>query len=122
MTGILSTRAVCGAEVATKACVRCKTLYCSPHCQQEHWNSGHKKKCKKIQRAGGAEPFRADAKFKEAADAAVASCVAEGVTQAAESLITKSSIEGKDIVSGCACHGGWDWRTWRVWCGRRRCR
>ena len=106
MTGILTTCVVCGAEVATKACARCKTLYCSPHCQQEHWNSGHKKLCKKIQRAGGAEQFHADAKFKEAADAAVASCAAEGVPQDAECFICRSSIEGQGIVSGCACHGG----------------
>ena len=33
---------------------------------------GHKKLCKKIERAGGAEQFHADAKFKDAADAAVA--------------------------------------------------
>ena len=51
MTGILTTCAVCGRPVATKACARCRTLYCSPHCQQEHWNTGHKKQCKKIQRA-----------------------------------------------------------------------
>ena len=106
MTGLLSTCVVCGAELATKACARCKTLYCSPHCQQEHWNTGHKRMCKKIQRAGGAEQFHADAKFKEAADAAVASCAAEGVPQDAECFICRSSIEGKGIVSGCACHGG----------------
>ena len=80
--------------------------YCSPHCLQEHWNTGHKKKCKKIQRAGGAEQFYANAKFKEAADAAVAACAAEGVPQDAECFICRSSIEGKGIVSGCACHGG----------------
>ena len=105
MTGILSTCAVCGAEVATKACARCKTLYCSQHCQAEHWASGHKKLCKKIQRGGGAEQFHADAKFKEAADAAVAACAAEGVPQDAECFICKSSIKGKGIVRGCACRG-----------------
>ena len=103
--GILTTCAVCGAEVATKACGRCKTLYCSQHCQAEHWASGHKKQCKKIQRAGGAEQFYADAKFKEAADAAVASCTAEGVPQDAECFICRSSIAGKGIVRGCACRG-----------------
>ena len=105
MTGLLATCAVCGAEVATKACARCKTLYCSPHCQQEHWNTGHKKQCKKIQRAGGAEQFHADAKFKEAADAAVASCAAQGVPQDAECFICRSSIAGEGIVRGCACRG-----------------
>ena len=110
MTGILTTCAVCGAEVATKACARCKTLYCSPHCQQEHWNSGHKKQCKKIQRAGGAEQFYADKKFKEAADAAVAACAAEGVPQDAECFICGCSINSmprssEGIVRGCACRG-----------------
>merc|ERR1711940_275820 len=104
--GLLSTCAVCGRSAVTKACARCKTLYCSQHCQAEHWNTGHKKQCKKIQRAGGAEQFHADAKFKEAADAAVAECAAEGVPQDAECFICRSSIEGKGIVSGCACHGG----------------
>ena len=110
MTGILTTCVVCGAEVATKACARCKTLYCSPHCQQEHWNSGHKKQCKKIQRGGGAEQFHADAKFKEAADAAVAACAAEGVPQDAECFICGCSINSmprssEGIVRGCACRG-----------------
>ena len=151
MTGILSTCAVCGRPVATKACARCRTLYCSQHCQTEHWNTGHKKQCKKIQRAGGAEQYahradvpqtirgdaaaatwifrgeqrrscrgrevdirsrrhthryHADKKAKEAADAAVAACTAEGVPQDAECFICKSSIAGKGIVNGCACHGG----------------
>ena len=104
--GILTTCAVCGAEVATKACGRCKTLYCSQHCQAEHWANGHKKMCKKIQRAGGAEQVHADAKFKEAADAAVLICTRDGVPQDAECFICRSSIEGKGIVSGCACHSG----------------
>ena len=103
---LLSTCAVCGGPVATKACARCKTLYCSTHCQQEHWNSGHKKMCKKIQRAGGAEQFHADAKAKEAADAAVAACGSQGVPQDAECFICRSSIEGKGIVRGCGCHSG----------------
>ena len=38
----------------------------------------------KIQRAGGAEQFYADAKFKEAADEAVAACAAQGVPQDVE--------------------------------------
>ena len=82
--GLLTTCAVCGKPVAAKACARCKTLYCSQHCQQEHCNSGHKKMCKKIQRAGGAEQFYADAKFKEAADEAVAACADQGVPQDVE--------------------------------------
>ena len=104
MTGIRSICTVCGSA-ATKACAKCKTPYCSAHCQQEHWVSGHKKECKKIARGGGAEQFHADAEAKKAADAAVAYCAAEGVPQDAECFICKSSIEGKGIVRGCACRG-----------------
>ena len=96
---------VCARADAKKNCARCGTVYCSPHCQQEHWTTGHKKKCKKIQRAGGAEQFYADATAKYYADTAVLSCAAEGVPQDAECFICKSSIEGKGIVRGCACRG-----------------
>ena len=46
------------------------TRHCDAACQHEHWANGHKKKCKKIARGGGAEPYHADKKAKEAADAA----------------------------------------------------
>ena len=59
-----------------------------------------------IVRIGGAEQFYADAKAKESAEAAVVACAAEGVPQDAECFICKSSIEGKGIVSGCACRDG----------------
>ena len=107
---VLTTCAVCGEIVASKACGRCKTLYCSQHCQAEHWASGHKKMCKKIQRAGGAEQFHADAEAKKAVDAAVASCAAEGVPQDVECFICGCSINSmprsnEGIVRGCACRG-----------------
>ena len=86
--------------------MRCHTRYCDAACQHEHWANGHKKKCKKIARGGGAEQYYADKKFKEAAEAAVVACAAQGVPQDAECFICRSSIEGKGIVSGCACHGG----------------
>ena len=85
--------------------MRCHTRYCDATCQHAHWADGHKKKCKKIQRAGGAEQYHADKKAKEAADEAVVACAAEGVPQDAECFICKSSIEGKGIVRGCACRG-----------------
>ena len=56
--------------------MRCHTRYCDAACQHEHWANGHKKKCKKIARGGGAEQYHADKKFKEAADAAVVACCA----------------------------------------------
>ena len=59
--------------------MRCHTRYCDAACQHEHWANGHKKKCKKIARGGGAEQYHADKKAKEAADEAVAACAAQGV-------------------------------------------
>ena len=61
--------------------------------------------CKKIARGGGAEQYHADKRFKEAAEAAVVACAAEGVPQGAECFICRSSIEGMGIVRGCACRG-----------------
>ena len=63
-----------------------------------------------IVRTGGAEQFYADAKAKEAADAAVVACAAEGVPQDAECFICKTSINSmprsnEGIVRGCACRG-----------------
>ena len=75
-----------------RLCVRCHTRYCDAACQHEHWANGHKKKCKKIARGGGAEQYHADKKAKEAADEAVASCAAEGVPQDAECFICGCSI------------------------------
>ena len=51
----------CAACVAplphpAKQCSRCKTLYCGPACQAQHWKEGgHDKLCKKIRKCGGAE-------------------------------------------------------------------
>ncbi|GAB4854026.1 Ubiquitin carboxyl-terminal hydrolase 18 [Ancistrocladus abbreviatus] len=40
--------AACGKS-ASKKCSRCKAVrYCSATCQLEHWNSGHKRKCKEL--------------------------------------------------------------------------
>uniref|UniRef100_A0A7N0R8J2 Uncharacterized protein n=1 Tax=Kalanchoe fedtschenkoi TaxID=63787 RepID=A0A7N0R8J2_KALFE len=39
---------VCG-EVGTKRCSLCKAFrYCTTKCQTAHWNSGHKRNCKKV--------------------------------------------------------------------------
>ena len=90
--------------------MRCHTRYCDAACQHEHWANGHKKKCKKIARGGGAEQFYADKKAKEAAEAAVVACTAQGVPQDAECFICKTSINSmprssEGIVRGCACRG-----------------
>ncbi|CAJ2675132.1 unnamed protein product [Trifolium pratense] len=40
--------AVCASR-GSKQCSRCKSVrYCSTECQQSHWNSGHKEKCKNV--------------------------------------------------------------------------
>ncbi|KAL7539369.1 hypothetical protein ACHAXR_009216 [Thalassiosira sp. AJA248-18] len=37
----------CGTPHNLKGCSRCKSsFYCSPNCQAEHWNAGHKQMCK----------------------------------------------------------------------------
>ena len=39
----------CGKESVTKlqCCGGCKSVYyCDTKCQQQHWNAGHKSKCK----------------------------------------------------------------------------
>ena len=66
--------------------------------------------CKKIARGGGAEQYHADKKFKEAAEAAVVACAAQGVPQDAECFICGCSINSmprssEGIVRGCACRG-----------------
>ena len=65
--------------------------------------SGHKKLCKKIARAGGAEAYNAGQKAKEAAAEAVAACAAE-VPQDASCHICRMTT-GEGLVRGCACRG-----------------
>ncbi|XP_054819269.1 ubiquitin carboxyl-terminal hydrolase 18-like [Prosopis cineraria] len=44
---------VCG-NFGTKKCSRCKAVrYCSQTCQQSHWKSGHKSKCKDVHLSSG---------------------------------------------------------------------
>ena len=68
---VLINCACCAAPLPhpAKQCSRCKTLYCSPACQKQHWEQGgHDKLCRKIRKGGGAEQYHADTKFKEAVD------------------------------------------------------
>ena len=95
-----------------KKCGRCKTRYCGPACQKQHWDAGghNRSLCKKISKAGGAEQYNADKKFKEA--------VTEAVEVCAESWQTADDIKGQKcyicleavhprtgegVVRGCAC-------------------
>merc|ERR1719174_2540243 len=104
--------AACAKPLAATAprCMNCKTGYCDAACQLKDWNNGHKKKCKKIARGGGAEQYYVNRKAKKAADAAVVACAAQGVPQDAECFICKTSINSmprssEGIVRGCACRG-----------------
>ena len=76
---ILTTCAACAAPLAHTAprCVRCHTRYCHATCQHDHWRRGHKQICKKIHRAGNAEQYYADKKYKEAVAVAVEACAAD---------------------------------------------
>ena len=70
---ILTNCAACAAPLAHDAprCVRCQTRYCNATCQHDHWRRGHKQICKEIHRAGGAEQYHANKKYKEAVAVAV---------------------------------------------------
>ena len=75
---ILTQCPVCAAplpDLTAKQCSRCKTRYCGPACQKKHWEEGgHDKLCKKIKRAGGAEQYHANTKYKEAVGVAMMAC------------------------------------------------
>ena len=104
---VLINCACCAAPLPhpAKQCSRCKTLYCSPACQKQHWEQGgHDKLCRKIRKGGGAEQYHADTKFKEAV--AVAADAAEAFKEDAKGQ--KCYICGDDkegLVRMCACGG-----------------
>ena len=78
---ILTNCAACAAPLAhdhKKRCSRCKTRYCNEACQRQHWErGGHEALCRRIKRAGGAEQYHADKKYKEAVAEAVEACAAD---------------------------------------------
>ena len=50
----------CGKESVTKlqCCGGCKSVYyCDAKCQQQHWNAGHKSKCKEMKFEKGTKKF-----------------------------------------------------------------
>ena len=104
---VLINCACCAAPLPhpAKQCSRCKTLYCSPACQKQHWEQGgHDKLCRKIRKGGGAEQYHADTKFKEAVE--VAADAAEAFKEDAKGQ--KCYICGDDkegLVRMCACCG-----------------
>ena len=106
---ILTQCPVCAAplpDLTAKQCSRCKTRYCGPACQKKHWEEGgHDKLCKKIKRAGGAEQYHANTKYKEAVGAATMACAED--TRGQTCYICTEAVHrhtGEGLVRGCACH------------------
>ena len=101
----------CGAcaaqlpDLGAKQCSHCKTRYCGPECQVQHWKKGgHDKLCKKIKKAGGAEQYYADRKCAEAVAVAVEKCADD--TKGQTCYICLEALHprtGEGLVRGCAC-------------------
>jgi len=106
---ILTHCPVCAAslpDLTAKQCSRCKTRYCGPACQKQHWEQGgHDKLCKKIKRGGGAEQYYADTKYSEAVTVAAEACAEDTKGQTCyicTEAVHRSTKEG--LVRMCACH------------------
>ena len=104
---ILTVCPVCAAplpDTSAKQCSRCKTRYCGPACQKQHWEQGHDKLCKKIKRGGGAEKFHADTKYAESVVVAAKACAEDTKGQTCYiCLEVVHSRTGEGLVRGCAC-------------------
>ncbi len=104
---ILTHCPVCAAplpDTSAKQCSRCKTRYCGPACQKQHWEQGHDKLCKKIKRGGGAEKFHADTKYAESVVVAAKACAEDTKGQTCYiCLEVVHSRTGEGLVRGCAC-------------------
>jgi len=105
---ILTNCACCAAPLPhlAKQCSRCKTRYCGPACQAQHWKEGgHDKVCKTIKRGGGAEQYYANKKYAEAVSVAVEKCAEDTKGQTCyicTEAFHRHTKEG--LVRGCACH------------------
>ena len=106
-TMILTNCPVCAAplpDTSAKQCSRCKTRYCGPACQKQHWEQGHDKLCKKIKRGGGAEQFHSDTKYAESVVVAAKACAEDTKGQTCYiCLEAVHSRTGEGLVRGCAC-------------------
>ena len=105
---ILTNCACCAAPLPhlAKQCSRCKTRYCGPACQAQHWKEGgHDKCCKKIKRGGGAEQHHSDKKYSEAVKVAAETYAKDTKGQTCyicTEALHRRTKEG--LVRGCACH------------------
>ena len=107
---ILTNCAACAAPLGLslgKKCGRCSTRYCGPECQKQHWEGGgHDQLCKKIKKAGGAEQYHANTKYKAAVAAAVKKCADD--TKGQTCYICTQALHWKTkegLVRGCSCRG-----------------
>ena len=107
---ILTQCPVCAAELpplSAKQCSRCKTRYCGPACQKQHWEAGgHDKLCRKIRKGGGAEQYHADTKYTETVAVAAEACADD--TKGQTCYICTQALHWKTkegLVRGCSCRG-----------------
>ena len=107
---ILTQCPVCAAPLpptSAKQCSRCKTRYCGPACQKQHWEQGgHDKLCRKIRKGGGAEQYHANNKYAEAVAVAAEACAED--TKGQTCYICTQALHWKTkegLVRGCACRG-----------------
>ena len=105
---ILTQCPVCAAslpDLTAKQCSRCKTRYCGPACQEQHWKAGgHDKLCKKIRKGGGAEQYHANSRYTEAVAVAVEKCADD--TKGQTCYICTEAVHprtGEGLVRMCAC-------------------
>ena len=107
---ILTQCPVCAAELpplSAKQCSRCKTRYCGPACQKQHWEAGgHDKLCKLIRKGGGAEQYHADTMYTEAVAVATMACAED--TKGQTCYICTQALHWKTkegLVRMCSCRG-----------------
>jgi len=107
---ILTQCPVCAAALpstSAKQCSRCKTRYCGPACQEQHWKEGgHDKLCRKIRKAGGAEQYNANKNYAEAVAVAAEACAED--TKGQTCYICTQALHWKtkeSLVRGCSCRG-----------------
>ena len=102
---ILTNCAACAVPLPrpAKQCSRCKTLYCGPACQKEHWErGGHDALCRKIKKGGGAEQHHAEKKYKELLAEAAEKCADDTAGQIVATSARRPST-GKRRRASCAC-------------------
>ena len=110
MALLLTQCAACATELGLtsgKKCGRCSTRYCGAECQVQHWKEGgHDQLCKPIKKAGGAEQYHANKKYKEAVAVAVEKCADD--TKGQSCYICTQALHWKTkegLVRGCSCRG-----------------